>query len=252
MKNIKSETKANVDQMKAELLRLNTKRAEWEGGAFKRSNEQLYAVLEECHKLLVQLRADVKLRKKLNAAIEANGYPVRSNTSIELKVVRAVFGIENNRIQAYTSVLLIAKKDMPKDWTLSEWIEEHGGIEEVRRKPKQGPTVSEKAKQNCELAEKIFADSEGISDRFDPADSLQPSNEGDYEYSVALVRINPNGKAVVVFGTNKNALVKAVLTEAGQKISDGVAEQKTVSKHSMKRNERDAVLAEDDSFLLAA
>ena len=53
-------------------------------------------------------------------------------------------------------------------------------------------------------------------------------------------------------GPNKNALVKAVLTEAGQKISDGVAEQKTVSKHSMKRNERDAILAEDDSFLLAA
>ena len=114
MENIKSETKANVDQMKAELLRLNNKRAEWEGGAFKRSNEQLYAVLEECHKLLVQLRADVKMRKKLNAAIEANGYLVRSNTSIELKVVRAVFGIENNRIQAYTSVLLIAKKTCQK------------------------------------------------------------------------------------------------------------------------------------------
>ena len=46
MENIKSETKANVDQMKAELLRLNTKRAQWEGGAFKRSNEQLYAVLD--------------------------------------------------------------------------------------------------------------------------------------------------------------------------------------------------------------
>ena len=78
MTNIKSETKANVDQMKAELLRLNTKRAQWEGGAFKRSNEQLYAVLEECHKLLVQLRADVKLRRKLNAAIEANGYCLTS------------------------------------------------------------------------------------------------------------------------------------------------------------------------------
>lgn len=66
------------------------------------------------------------------------------------------------------------------------------------------------------LGLQCLADSEGISNRFDPADSLQPSNEGDYEYSVALDRINPNGKAVVVFGTNKNALVKAVLTEAGQ------------------------------------
>ena len=55
MTNIKSETKANVDQMKAELLRLNAKRAAWEGGAFKRSNEQLYAVFHQTVRLVIFL-----------------------------------------------------------------------------------------------------------------------------------------------------------------------------------------------------
>ena len=123
----KSATKANIDMMSAELARLHHKRSEWENGAYKRSNEQLYELLAECHTLLVQLRGEVKLRKKLNKAIEAAGFTVRSNTSLELKVVRAVFGVENNRIQAYVRVLQLAKKEMPKDWTLPEWIEEQGG-----------------------------------------------------------------------------------------------------------------------------
>jgi hypothetical protein len=248
-----SEAKANVDMMAKQLQRMHANRAAWEEGAFKTSNEQLYAVLADCHTFLVQLRSSVKLRKKLSAALEAAGYPMRSNTSIELKVVRAVFGIENNRIYAYARVLQFAKKDMPKDWTLPEWIEEHGGIEEVRRKPVQGQTAAEKAKQHRELADEVFADSDGISKKFEPSDSLQPSDDGDYAYSVALVRINANGKAVLVFGTNKNALVKAVLTEAGQKISADAAQQETVSKHSAKRQNRDAVLDEqNDENLIAA
>lgn len=67
------------------------------------------------------------------------------------------------------------------------------------------------------------------------------------------IHINANGKAVLVFGTNKNALVKAVLTEAGQKISADAAQQETVSKHSAKRQNRDAVLDEqNDENLIAA
>ena len=86
MKNIKSETKANVDMMKAELSRLNAKRAEWERGAFKRSNEQLYAVLEECHRLLVNLRADVKLRKKLNTQLKQTVIRYAATPVLSLKL----------------------------------------------------------------------------------------------------------------------------------------------------------------------
>jgi len=246
----KSEAKANVDMLSTALQRLHDKRTSWQNGAYKRSNDELYGILAECHTLLVQLRGEVKLRKKLNDAIEAAGYTVRSNTSIELKVVRAVFGVENKRIQAYVRVLQLAKTDMPKGWTLPEWIEEHGGIEEVRRKPKEGPTEAERAKQYREYAEAKLANAEHIGKRFVPDDSLQPDDGGDYAYTVALVRVDADGKASLVFGTNKNALVKAVITEAGKTLAARKAEDDEQSKHSKKRNKRDAVLEDADDLEL--
>ncbi len=246
----KSEAKANVDMLSAALKGLHDKRTTWQNGAYKRSNDELYGILAECHKLLVQLRGEVKLRKKLNDAIEAAGYTVRSNTSIELKVVRAVFGVENKRIQTYVRVLQLAKKDMPKGWTLQEWIEEHGGIEEVRRKPKAGLTATEKAKQHREYAEAKLANAKHIGKRFVPDDSLQPDDGGDYAYTVALVRVDTDGKASLVFGTNKNAIVKAVVTEAGKTLAARKAEDDAQSKHSKTRKKRDELLAEaDDSEL---
>jgi len=249
----KSESKINIERMAAELKRLHDKRSEWQEGAYKRSNEQLYAILQDCHTFLVQLRREVKLRKKLNDAIEAAGFTVRSNTSLELKVVRAVFGVENNRIYAYTKVLQIAKVDMPKDWTLPEWIEEYGGIEEVRRKPKAGLSEADKAKQYRALADAHLANAEHIGKRFKPDDSLQPDDSSDYEYSVALVRVDSDGKASLVFGTSKAALVKAVVTEAGKQLAERKKQAAETNKHSSKRKQRDAVLAESsDEFEYAA
>jgi hypothetical protein len=249
-KSKKSEAQVNVDKLSAALKQLHDKRTTWQNGTYKRSNDELYGILAECHTLLVQLRGAIKLRKKLNEAIEAAGYTVRSNTSIELKVVRAVFGVENKRIQAYVRVLQLAKTDMPKGWTLPEWIEEHGGIEEVRRKPKAGPTEAERAKQYREYAEEKLANAEHIGKRFAPDDSLQPDDGGDYAYTVALVRVDADGKASLVFGTNKNALVKAVITEAGKTLAERKAEDDEQSKHSKKRNKRDTVLEDADGLEL--
>ncbi|WP_139280789.1 hypothetical protein [Shimia gijangensis] len=235
--------------LRAEIKRLHNQRVVWQEGVYKRSNEALYEILEGCHTLLVQLRAELKLRKQLNEALEKEGFEVRSNTSIELKVVRAIFGAENNRIHAYTRVLQVAKKELPKNWTLKEWIEERDGVEEVRRTPKTGPSLAEKAKERRSKAEAVLYDTDAIGSRFKPSDNLQPLEGGDYGFSVALVRVDGDGKAAIVFGSNKNALVKAVLTEAGKQIEDDAGSADVPSKQSKKRKERDAVLdAEDQDF----
>ena len=240
-----SEAKTNINMLSAALKRIHDKREEWQGNAYKRSNEELYAILQDCHDLLTQLRGEIKLRKKLNDAIQAAGFTLRSNTSLELKVVRAVFGVENNRIHVYTRVLQIAKHDLPSGWTIPEWIEEHGGIEEVRRKPKSGMTAADRAKQYRELAEEQLPNIKAIGKRFNPTADLQPSDSGDYAYAVALVRVDADGKASLVFGTNKNAIVKAVVTLAGKTLAERKAESEPQSKHAQKRKARDAVL---DSF----
>lgn len=233
--------------LRSEIKRLHDLRIIWQDGALRRSNEALYDILTGCHNLLIQLRTSLELRKKLNDALEAEGVPVRSNTSIELKVVRAVFGVENNRTQAYTRVLQVAKKELPDDWTLAEWIEERGGVEEVRRTPKQGPTAADKAKQQRTTAEKALSNSDPIASRFKPSTALQPSEDGDYNFAVALVRVDGDGKAAIVFGSSKNSLVKAVLTEAGKQIAEDKDNAEVPSQQTKKRKKRDAVLDANDS-----
>ena len=248
-KQSKSKSKSNTLMLRAAIQRLHDKRVVWQDGVYKRSNEALYEILEGCHKLLVQLRAEINLRKQLNAALEAEGVSVRSNTSIELKVVRAVFGFENNRTHAYVRVLQVAKKELPVDWTLTEWIEERGGVEEVRRTPKAGPTAADKAKQQRTNAETVLYDADAIGPRFKPSADLKPLEGGDYAFAVELVRVDGDGKASIVFGSNKNALVKAVLTEAGKQFADDADKDEVPAKQTTKRKNRDAVLdADDDEF----
>lgn len=236
----------DIDKLVSSLNTLRKERKTWEEGAFKSSNEQLYRLLEKCHRFLERLRDDLKLRRKLESALDRLEIEVRSNTSLELKLAKAVFGQENRRIHAYVRVLQVAKTDLSKGASFSDWILERGGVEEIRRKPKAGPTPAEQAKIDRALAEEILADADPISARFRPDNSLQPAEGGDYEFSVGLVRVDSDGKAAVVFGSSKVSLVRAVLAEAGSRLRDSEAVERSVSKHSKKQKERDDVLQKAD------
>lgn len=243
----KKSSQDNVTNLTSAIDALRRKCEAWEINIYKSSNDELYSILQKCHLFLENLRSAPKMRNAFTKALEGLGIEVRGNTSLELKVVKAVFGKENKRIHAYVRLLKTAKKDLPKGTSLSDWIFEEGGVEEIRRKPKDGPTPTEKAKLNRERAERTLCDVDPIGKHFDPDDSLQPVSDGDYPFSVALVRVDANGKAAVVFGSNKTTLVRAVLTEAGSALKLRQDQEQTESKHTEKRKKRDEVLEKEDA-----
>ncbi|MBO9422369.1 hypothetical protein J7481_22855 [Labrenzia sp. R4_2] len=242
----KLETKNDVAGISDSISTLRQRCQIWEAGLYRSSNEELYSILEQCHLFLESLRTASQMRKAFSKALTSLGIDVRSDTSLELKVVKAIFGKENTRVHAYVRLLRIAKTDLPKGKTLSDWIVEQGGVEEIRRKPKIGPTAAEIAKQRREVAEQRLYDVETIGTRFDPEDSLKPDPDGDYPFSVALVRVDSDCKAGVVFGSNKTTLIAAVLAEAGARLEDTADQQEVVSKHTEKRIKRDQVLSRAD------
>ncbi|MCR9257684.1 MAG: hypothetical protein NXI16_16490 [Alphaproteobacteria bacterium] len=242
----KAQTQYNVTNLTAAINALRKQCQAWELGVFRTSNDELYAILQKCHLFLENLRSAPEMRSSFTKALAGLGIQTRGNTSLELKVVKAVFGKENKRIHAYVRLLQAAKKDLPKGKPLSDWIVEHGGVEEIRRKPKGGPTPAERAKSNREHAEQSLVNIDPVGSRFDPDDSLQPDSDSDYPFSVALVRVDSDGKAAVVFGTNKTTLVRAVLSEAGAKLKVREGFEKTTSKYAEKRKQRDDVLEQDD------
>jgi hypothetical protein len=122
---------------KAETLgEMEEKRKNWETTAYRTSNQQLYAVLADC---LAYGNNDVttavaKARNnELAVFLKARDYQVKRDSPLLTRVVKAVFGnIDRRRISTYSLVLRTAQKAHIKPAELANWIEERGGVQEVK------------------------------------------------------------------------------------------------------------------------
>jgi hypothetical protein len=117
------------------LANLETERINWEEGAYRTSNQALYAVLAKC---LTIAQADTpEIAKQRNAALAAfyklRGYSYKIDAPAATRVVKAVFGaVDRRRLSTYSLVLREAIKQKVLAANLADWIEEKGGIEEIR------------------------------------------------------------------------------------------------------------------------
>jgi hypothetical protein len=117
------------------LVSLEAKRLTWEQGAYRTSNLELYNVLAEC--LLFSGELSVAESKQRSAALEAffkeRGYKYKKDSHISARVIRAVFGnIDRRRISTYVLVLRQAQKSKVESSQLAQWIEDSGGIQEIK------------------------------------------------------------------------------------------------------------------------
>lgn len=130
------------------LAGIEAKRKNWETTAYRTSNQQLYSVLADCLRYGEALPvADAKQRtKELNEFIQARGYTVKSDSPLLTRIVKAVFGnVDRRRISTYSLVLRSAVKEGVTADKLAGWIEERGGVQEIRLSRSES-YVSPKAK----------------------------------------------------------------------------------------------------------
>jgi len=117
------------------LADLESERETWEQGAYRTSNLALYTVLAKC---LAIAQADTpELAKQRNAGLEAfykqRGYSYKKDAPPATRVVKAVFGaVDRRRLSTYSLVLREAIKQKVLATQLAEWIEQNGGIQEIR------------------------------------------------------------------------------------------------------------------------
>lgn len=101
------------------ISQLIAKRKKWEGGTFKASNDELYDLLGDCYDYGVHLRSNRAAIRQLKEYLQAEGYTVKANTSLETQIVRAVFGDMCKRQMAYVKVLNVARFEKPSDQSMS-------------------------------------------------------------------------------------------------------------------------------------
>lgn len=118
-----------------QLIQLEAKREQWETNAYRVSNQHLYAVLADCLAYGVALpTAEAKQRtKELEEHFKLRGYTVKSDSPLMTRVVKAIFGnVDRRRISTYSLVLRSAQKEGISADKMAEWIEQRGGIQEVK------------------------------------------------------------------------------------------------------------------------
>ena len=142
------------------LISIVEERKAWEEGAYRTSNQQLYTVLAKCltyYNLLSKCKSSKTApRSNFDKFVASNDITFKSSTPLINKVVKCVFyepAVDRNaqrdrrRISAYSLVLRRAISDDMTPEQLPAFIDENGGIENIRQNKVGKVTDAVKAQQ---------------------------------------------------------------------------------------------------------
>jgi hypothetical protein len=160
--------------------------------------------------------------------------------------VRLIFGDCGKRAYTYARVLIVAAEQKGELQSMKSFVAEAGGIEEIR-KSQNGQTPTQKRNEQIAFAVEVLETRPGLVETFKISEELAPHNESAYEFSVAIVRKERNGKGSVVFGTNNQTILKAALAQAGKSLSAIVEEAKQASGRKQMLENRKTVIAEKEA-----
>ena len=228
--------------MADQIEQIAAEREAWEQGSFKKSNEELYAVLERCLFMYAEVKTSQKLRKRLNTMLNDRGIAYNSGTNTLTKIVRVVFGNCGKRAYTYARVLKVAEREKPENKSLAAFIADAGGIEEVRRTQK-GISPAKMREQAISNAYS-WMEEKSVVVKVESADELMPNSDAAHSFSLAVVRQEANGTQSIVYGINNQALLNKALEYAGKQLNKQHSVERVLSMEAARTEAReDAVKA---------
>lgn len=197
----------------------------WSEGSYKKSNEELYAILETCFTLHQQISGmsdgKRKLIKAINLRLSGMGMNPDKIPDLATKIVRCTFKDTGKRATSYARVIKFALTDKPVSQTMATYITNMGGIEEIRRTPKPGALKPSEIKAKLvEKAEAELVTAQPLIGKLKLVDELQPANDSEFDFCAALVRKNADGTGAIVYGSTTTSIVKTLLAEAAKKLAE--------------------------------
>jgi len=215
---------ALVNNATKSLISIEANRITWEQGAYKTSNQSLYAVLADCLAFCGELTlAQAKERSEsLERFYKARSYAYKSELPLATRVVRAVFGnIDRRRVSTYSLVLRQAQKCKVGIAELATWIESNGGIQEIRL-GRSATYISPKAK--AEVAKHIVEGKDFIG--YAKSELLSHVADADFmgQACVLLAEQQPDGSFGIRSVLRNDSLVTAAYTALYGKQQEVLAE----------------------------
>ncbi len=215
------------------VSKLVSTRIEWENNAYRKSNEQLYALLAECFSMYTAMCLDndraKQLRKDLNDYIESNKLTFKKSTHTLVRIVRCVFGeADKRRISTYGIVLRSAFSQQIESTKLVDFIKQYGGVQEIKLAKSNALSVKAKAEVALtSLDTEVIAEIENKA----VATKLDASKIG--QRVIFIAKQLANGKFVINGAVNSegavNTAMAAYYSANKESITKVVAERKLAS-----------------------
>jgi hypothetical protein len=235
-----------LNDTRSTLVTLISERKNWETKLLRKSNDALYQILTQCYELYEQMRGStqeaVEHKKALLAVCEENNYRFINSTPLVTKIVKCVFGVERRRVSAYSLVLRQAMKQKISTEGLAKWIEEMGGVEQVRLS--KSPNAKT-AKQKAELGKAAAENSSALATATSEALSKVLNVEKAGEQCVLLAVQNADGsfsiQAIIDNQAATNAALAAYFIQSKKEIKEDA--EKEDATRSAKETENAIALA---------
>jgi hypothetical protein len=233
----------NNTKLVARIDELKTKRETWEDGSYKASNAELFALLQDCYDLYMQVNGNAGLVKRLGKLLAERGLTERSNTSLATRIVRLVFGECGKRVYTYAKVLTIAAEEKPERISMATYINNEGGVENLRRKKADGLSAAVVNAQLAEVAQTCLTDSEAIAADITVQSGMRADANSKYQFAVALIRCDSANSASIVYVLNNQSLVRSALIRAGAALSKKKSAVKQRNAQLSRHAKRKAVVS---------
>lgn len=200
-------------------------RMSWETTELAASNKRLYSILKDAYSYYLVLKQDPSKETRtqhsadLDKFIQQRGYTFMPSTHDMTRVVKCVFGVDRRRVSAYSIALREALRQDVAAIDLVAFIEQNGGVEQIR----MGGTKPLSVTKRAEKAAKEVKSTELGMLKFDPSMLAADADWVDQQVVIVATYL-PTGEfqanAVIKHASAVNAALAAYYSQQQAKVRE--------------------------------
>ena len=214
----------------------------WHDGTRKASTQELYSVLAECLELMVTVKVQ-RSYAALNAKLVALGVKHNESTSLQTRIVRAVFKHDSRNLGRYAAIIKLADQHAVTSEGFVAWVNDKGGIDAARQHYAQPKAATVSNDELYRLATDHLRGASTlatVSGKQLANVSAAPTSG----YVVSIARLNAAGDYEIVgASTDATALRKAMLNWGQHVVSAKLADANDDAAKASNQKLADAMAA---------
>jgi hypothetical protein len=221
------------------LAAMEQARMNWESTELAASNKRLYSILRDAYSYYLVMKQDHNKgtrqdrTNELERFIKARSYTFMPSTHDMTRVIKCVFGVDRRRVSAYSIALREALRQKVAAADLVAFIEENGGVEQIRMGGSKPLSVTKRA---AKAAGEVLGNDLGML-KFDPKLFAADADWADKQVVIVATYL-PTGEfqanAVIKHDSAVNAALAAYYSQQQAKLRDAAKAEREAEEAAAK------------------